>query len=128
MTRCVGLYFLPDPLLLPLAAADWARLANPDCAVELSRFPAPALWIAEALSAVSFPLPAWNLPLDFDISHCLFRFSTPDRESTPASGPEDRTPPGSGVAGRVYRRAAGSAANPLSVIVITPGSASLSIS
>jgi Helix-turn-helix domain len=33
--RCGCCYFLPDPLLSLLAAADWALLANPDFAVEL---------------------------------------------------------------------------------------------
>ncbi|MFJ9366398.1 hypothetical protein ACIRRA_18555 [Nocardia sp. NPDC101769] len=35
-----------------VAAADWARLANPDVAVALPGLRAPALWIAEALLAV----------------------------------------------------------------------------
>ncbi|WP_433603731.1 hypothetical protein ACQPXH_33065 (plasmid) [Nocardia sp. CA-135953] len=60
---------MPDPLLALFAAADWARLANPDFAVdELGDF-APALWIAEALVAVILSPLAWPLlPLDFVIA------------------------------------------------------------
>ncbi|MFE3026122.1 hypothetical protein [Nocardia tengchongensis] len=43
-----------DPPVL-VAPADWARLANPDVAVALPGLRAPALWIAEALSAVILP-------------------------------------------------------------------------
>ncbi|MFF0613848.1 hypothetical protein ACFYUD_34810 [Nocardia tengchongensis] len=43
-----------DPSAL-VAAADWARLANPDVAVALLGLRAPAAWIAEALSAVILP-------------------------------------------------------------------------